>query len=97
MWLSHDYANTTIGSMKRRDTQASETRIDLSIHALTVTGILAGMASLVAVLNSEPTKAIIWMMLAVVIDGIDGPIARRWMTDSELPRFDGYILDLVID
>ena len=83
--------------MKRRDTQASETRIDLSIHALTVTGILAGMASLVAVLNSEPTKAIIWMMLAVVIDGIDGPIARRWMTDSELPRFDGYTLDLVID
>lgn len=83
--------------MKRRDTQASETRIDLSIHALTVTGILAGMASLVAVLNLEPTRAIVWMMLAVVIDGIDGPIARRWMTDSDLPRFDGYILDLVID
>jgi phosphatidylcholine synthase len=97
MWLNHDKANTTIGLMKRRDTQASETRIDLSIHALTVTGILAGMASLVAVLNAEPTKAIVWMMLAVVIDGIDGPIARRWMTDSELPRFDGYILDLVID
>ncbi|NBW92524.1 MAG: hypothetical protein EBR53_08770 [Actinobacteria bacterium] len=83
--------------MKRRNTQASETRMDLSIHALTVTGILAGMASLVAVLNSEPSKAIVWMMLAVVIDGIDGPIARRWMTESELHRFDGYILDLVID
>ena len=83
--------------MNRRNTGASESRLDISIHALTVTGILAGMASLIAVLNSEPTRAIVWMMLAVVIDGIDGPIARRWLTDSELPRFDGYILDLVID
>lgn len=86
-----------MSSVKRLNTSASETRVDLSIHALTVTGILAGMASLIAVLNFEPTKAIVWMMLAVVIDGIDGPIARRWMTDSDLPRFDGYILDLVID
>lgn len=83
--------------MNRRNTGASESRLDISIHALTVTGILAGMASLIAVLNSEPTRAIVWMMLAVVIDGIDGPIARRWLTDSEVPRFDGYILDLVID
>lgn len=72
-------------------------QVDLSIHALTVTGILAGMASLVAVLDKSPTAAVVWMMVAVLIDGIDGPIARRWMSNTELPRFDGYILDLVID
>jgi phosphatidylcholine synthase len=72
-------------------------QIDLSIHGLTVTGVLAGMAALVAVLDKSPTAAVVWMMIAVLIDGIDGPIARRWMSNSELPRFDGYILDLVID
>ena len=72
-------------------------QVDLSIHSLTVTGILAGMAALVAVLDKSPTAAVVWMMVAVLIDGIDGPIARRWMSNSELPRFDGYILDLVID
>lgn len=72
-------------------------QVDLSIHALTVTGILAGMAALVAVLDKSPTAAVVWMMVAVLIDGIDGPIARRWMSNTELPRFDGYILDLVID
>jgi len=84
-------------SMKKLSERAAENRVDLTIHALTVTGILAGMASLIGVLNSEPTRAIVWMMLAVVIDGIDGPIARRWMTELEVPRFDGYTLDLVID
>lgn len=74
-----------------------KSRVDLSIHALTVTGILAGMAALVSVLDKSPTSAVVWMMIAVLIDGVDGPIARRWMSDAKLPRFDGYILDLVID
>ena len=75
----------------------SETRLDLMIHILTVTGIFAGMASLVSVLDKSPTSAIVWMMIAVAIDGVDGPIARKWMSASITPRFDGFILDLVID
>ncbi len=74
-----------------------ETKGDLSIHVLTVTGILAGMAALVAVLENKPSNAIIWLLIALVIDGVDGPIARRWLTNTPTPRFDGYILDLVID
>lgn len=77
--------------------KTTETRLDLMIHILTVTGIFAGMASLVSVLDKSPTSAIVWMMIAVAIDGIDGPIARKWMTASLAPRFDGFILDLVID
>jgi len=62
-----------------------------------VTGILAGMAALVAVLDNAPTSAVVWLIVALIIDGIDGPIARKWLSYSEVPRFDGYILDLVID
>lgn len=83
--------------MSSRGSNHGETKGDLSIHVLTVTGILAGMAALVAVLENKPTSAVIWLLVALVIDGVDGPIARRWLTNTPTPRFDGYILDLVID
>lgn len=67
------------------------------IHVLTVTGIFAGMASLVSVLDDKPANAIMWMMIAAAIDGLDGPVARKWLSKSLNPRFDGFILDLVID
>lgn len=55
------------------------------------------MAALVSVVDNSPRVAIIWLLVAQVIDGIDGPIARRWLSDSTKPKYDGYILDLVID
>lgn len=55
------------------------------------------MAALVAVVDYSPRVAIVWLLVAQVIDGIDGPIARRWLSDTAKPKYDGYILDLVID
>lgn len=77
--------------------RSSEARLDLSIHLLTVTGVMAGMAALVSVVDDSPRVAIVWLLVAQVIDGIDGPIARRWLSDTAKPKYDGYILDLVID
>lgn len=55
------------------------------------------MAALVSVVDDSPRLAIVWLLIAQVIDGIDGPIARRWLSDTAKPKYDGYILDLVID
>ena len=66
-------------------------------HALTVTGILAGMAALVAVLDKAPTSAVVWLIVALIIDGIDGPIARKLAVTDHAPQVDGHILDLVVD
>lgn len=55
------------------------------------------MAALVSVVDDSPRLAIVWLLIAQVIDGIDGPIARRWLSDTSKPKYDGYILDLVID
>ena len=68
-----------------------------SVHALTASGVLVGMLSLVAVLNKDARTALLWLILAQVIDGVDGPIARRLQVDVVLPHLDGYILDLVVD
>lgn len=55
------------------------------------------MAALVAVLDGSARLAIVWLLVAQLIDGIDGPLARRLLPDEATTRFDGYVLDLVID
>lgn len=35
--------------------------------------------------------------VALIVDGIDGPLARRWKTGEALPRWSGDMLDLVVD
>jgi phosphatidylcholine synthase len=71
--------------------------MSLALHAFTATGVLVGMAALVAVLDGSARMAIIWLLVAQLIDGIDGPLARRLLPDEATTRFDGYVLDLVID
>jgi phosphatidylcholine synthase len=71
--------------------------LSLALHAFTATGVLVGMAALVAVLDGSARMAIIWLLVAQLIDGIDGPLARRLLPDEATTKFDGYVLDLVID
>ena len=71
--------------------------MSLALHAFTATGVLVGMAALVAVLDGSARMAIIWLLVAQLIDGIDGPLARRLLPEEATTKFDGYVLDLVID
>jgi phosphatidylcholine synthase len=68
-----------------------------AIHGLTASGIFVGMLAIIAVLDGSPRAAILLLLLAQVIDGIDGPLARRFDIRAVIPKYDGYILDLVID
>ena len=38
-----------------------------------------------------------WLLIAFIVDGIDGPLARRLDTKTHASNWDGAILDLVID
>ena len=38
-----------------------------------------------------------WLGLALIVDGLDGPLARAVETDRVLPRFSGVHLDLIVD
>jgi len=68
-----------------------------AIHAFTALGAVTGFLALVAVLDGRPSAALIWLGMSMVIDGIDGPLARRYAIDSALPGVDGVVLDHVID
>jgi len=39
----------------------------------------------------------LWLVVAFAVDGIDGPLARRYDVKTNAPQFDGVLLDLIID
>ena len=68
-----------------------------AVHLFTTMGIVAAMLSLRDILTGHPSYAISWMMITLLIDGVDGPIARAVQVESVIPRIDGFLLDLIID
>lgn len=77
--------------------ERSATRLAWGIHLLTASGALCGLFGLLSVLDGRSRAALLWLMLALVIDGIDGPVARKVDVRLHVPDLDGNILDLVID
>jgi phosphatidylcholine synthase len=68
-----------------------------AIHLFTALGAVTGLISLIAVVEGRPAAALIWLGIGMVIDGLDGPLARRYRIAEVLPRVDGAVLDHVID
>lgn len=68
-----------------------------ALHGFTALGIVAAMLALRDVLTDHPDYAIIWLLLTLLIDGVDGPIARALRVQERVPKIDGFALDLIID
>ncbi|MEM8848770.1 MAG: phosphatidylcholine synthase [Pseudomonadota bacterium] len=69
----------------------------LSVHLLTATGAVFAMLSLLAAVESAWSVMFLWLLMALIVDGIDGPLARRWDVTLYASRFDGVLLDLIVD
>jgi phosphatidylcholine synthase len=68
-----------------------------SVHLLTASGAVWGMLALVAASGGAFDRALAWMLLAVVVDGIDGPLARALAVRRRAPALDGALLDNLVD
>ncbi len=68
-----------------------------SVHLLTASGSFLAFLSLVACAEKEWTAMFLWLGLALAVDGIDGPMARRLQVKSVLPTWSGDMLDNIID
>ncbi len=68
-----------------------------AVHGFTTLGIVAAMLALRDVLTGHPDYAILWLLITLLIDGVDGPIARALEVQKRVPRIDGFTLDLIID
>jgi phosphatidylcholine synthase len=64
---------------------------------MTASGAVAGMLALQAVIDNNIRGALIWLVVCQVLDGLDGPIARKIDVVIHAPRVDGYVLDLIVD
>src|SRR3954447_1091 len=67
------------------------------VHALSTMGVIVGYAGLSAVVDGDPRAAILWLVAALLLDGVDGPIARKLDVKSRIPTLNGNSLDLIID
>ena len=68
-----------------------------SVHLLTASGSFLAFLSLVAAAEQRWTAMFWWLGLALFVDGIDGPIARRLEVKEILPTWSGELLDNIID
>ncbi len=67
------------------------------VHAFTASGALLALLALMAVEERDWTMALVWLAVALFVDGIDGSLARWARVKEKAPRIDGDTLDLVID
>ncbi len=69
----------------------------LAVHLLTGTGAVFAMLALLAAVEANWSLMFLWLVVAFFVDGIDGPLARRYDVKTNAPEFDGVLLDLIID
>jgi len=67
------------------------------VHVLTAVGAALAFMALAAAADRHWAQMFLWLGLAVIVDTIDGPIARRIKVADVLPRWAGDVLDLVVD
>jgi len=69
----------------------------LGVHLLTATGAVFAMLAMLAAVDEKWSLMFLWLVVAFAVDGIDGPLARKYHVKANAPQFDGVLLDLIID
>lgn len=68
-----------------------------SVHLLTASGSFLAFLGVVAAAEHRFVDMFWWLGLALLVDGIDGPIARKVRVKEVLPNWSGDTLDNIID
>lgn len=68
-----------------------------SVHLLTASGAVFAMLALLSAVAWEWPIMFLWLLAAFAVDGIDGPLARRFDVWQYAGRIDGALLDLIVD
>jgi phosphatidylcholine synthase len=68
-----------------------------SVHIFTACGAGVALLAMVAAVAHDWPLMFAWLGVALVIDGLDGPLARAFDTSKHASRWSGDVLDLVVD
>jgi phosphatidylcholine synthase len=69
----------------------------LFVHLLTATGAVLAMLAMLAAVEGNWDLMFLWLVFALLVDGLDGPLARRYDVTANWPTYDGVLMDLIID
>nr|WP_229116845.1 CDP-alcohol phosphatidyltransferase family protein [Actinomyces bovis] len=68
-----------------------------AVHAFTMSGIVWASLALLALYEGSLKLMWLWLVVALVVDGVDGTLARRVRIKEAVPWFDGSVTDIIID
>src|ERR1041384_231012 len=70
-----------------------------AVHLLTSSGVVAAFLAVAELLDGSPDERVVfaWLAVAVVIDAMDGPLARAWDVKRFAPDIDGRTIDDIVD
>ncbi len=67
------------------------------VHFYTSLGLICALVAVLAIANKDIVTAFFALVVAQIIDGSDGPMARAFDVKTNTPHFDGRKLDDIID
>ena len=82
---------------KKNPIQIKEYFLAWAVHAFTASGTFVGLLTLLKIYQHEYLHALWLMSITVVIDALDGSLARLVHIKKVLPSIDGALLDNIID
>jgi phosphatidylcholine synthase len=83
--------------MSSRPSPTVQVRRAVAVHLYTAAGAVVALFIVLAAIEGDH-RAALWLgLVALVIDGTDGTLARRYAVKELLPRFDGARLDDIVD
>jgi phosphatidylcholine synthase len=85
---SHAPSRSAAASMRMRA---------FAVHLLTASGTALALLALLEAVREHWSMMFVWLGIALFVDGIDGPLARRLDVAHVLPEWSGDTLDLVVD
>lgn len=68
-----------------------------SVHALTISGVVWACLAMLSLGYGRYLEMWGWLATALVVDALDGTLARKAQVSRVVPWFDGVSLDLIVD
>nr|WP_234925292.1 CDP-alcohol phosphatidyltransferase family protein [Borreliella valaisiana] len=67
------------------------------VHIFTASGLIVGLYSIISIINGNYSLLLKLTIIGLIIDGIDGTMARKLRVKELIPKIDGTLLDNITD
>lgn len=86
-----------MGRMPTSQLNRSRVLLAWAVHLFTMTGVVWACLAAVALFEGEIAMMWLWLGIALVVDGVDGTMARKVDVKTYAAGFDGTAQDVLID